>query len=145
MVETADKVSAVETTLSNAKGSKGSIDERLDVSIKEDGILVDDAKIHTHGKVSFKVPTEKNGTSLFAFSEITECSSVPQLYTNAASGYVRDELEVYLNGMLQVEGATMNYIETVTNNIVTGVDFGGVQLTANDDIITLKWTKYNRR
>lgn len=120
------------TEIKNARGSKASIDERLDVSINEDGTLKDSAKIHVHGKLAFKL--DADGTDV-----IFDSLASPKI-TGAMIKDGTDDLEVYINGSLQAE--TFNYTTHVSGGFITGFSFAPDVITTAD-VVMLKWTKYS--
>lgn len=122
----------VGTEIKNARGSKTSVDERLDVSINEDGTLKEGVKIHVHG--TYACTLSADSTDI-----IFDSLGTPALTGNMLKDGI-DEIDVYINGALQAE--TFHYTKHVTGGFITGVSFAP-EVVSTTDVIILKWTKYN--
>ena len=131
--DTAEEVlQEIGTEIKNARGSKASVDERLDVVMNEDGTLKEGVKIHVHG--TYACALSADSTDI-----IFDSLSTVKLTGNMLKDGI-DEIEVYINGSLQAE--TFHYTVHVTGGFITGVSFAPEVVTTTD-VVILKWTKYN--
>lgn len=117
----------------DAEGSKESITERLAVSIRESGVLVDNEKLHTHGKFAF--PVLEDATT-FEFTNLPGCSLDATTLTNGI-----DDIEVYYNGNLQAEN--IHYKVILEDGFIKGIDLAPENINTGD-VVILKWTIYNK-
>lgn len=98
-----------------SRGSKASIDERLNVSLNEDGTLKANNKTHQHKK---------------HIEQIISNTSIINMPDGEKYVVGDGSLNIYVNGILQANG--INFIEVAGG---TSIDFGSDQLLAGDVII----------
>lgn len=103
--------------VTTARGSKASLDARLDVAIREDGILVDDAKLHVHKQEVFVIaaPTNKRKVVLTGVVDTVGDQSVL----------------VYINGIYQLNDA----LSTGNGNYSIDVNKKDIIFSADTDIL----------
>lgn len=118
--------------LSDARGNKATLAERLSVSIDDDGKLVD-SRLHVHGSHAFVLSV---ASSTIDFDSL----STPKITSSMLVDGV-DTIEVYVNGSLQAE--TFHYVTKVLDGKITGVDFTPEVIQATTDVVILKWAKYS--
>lgn len=123
-----DRVSALETEVSTARGSEDSLDVRLDRSLNENGTLKAGQLIHEHFRARFQAA---GGEAEVLLSQFTSKKTLP-----AAFQVGDDSLEVYINGQLQEEG--LNYQEAVTGDKIT-FDLGDGTVLEPTDIVQIKF------
>lgn len=120
--------------IEDANGDKNNLAERLAVSLKANGVLKDNEKIHTHGKFVVAIDSE---TSIISFENYNDVNS-----DNLSLIHGIDDVDVYCNGNLQAEN--IHYSVTKNEaNVITGIDLTP-SVIVDGDIITLKWTIYNK-
>lgn len=120
--------------IKDAEGDKSSITERLNVSLRPNGVLKDNEKIHVHGTFA-KAITMDTPSIVFANETGTKLE-------NLQLKYGIDEIEVYYNGNLQAE--TFHYAVTKdVSDKITGIDFTPEKMS-DGDVVIIKWTEYNK-
>jgi hypothetical protein len=134
-VETLADATAQEVKI--ARGSKATLDERLDVSVREDGFLVEDNKLHRHKKYTLTLVTAQS---------IVNLPTGEYFNVNAPGGsgsVAIDPINVYVNGILQANGINFTEVKDATEATKgLGVDFGTEQLVAGD-VVILEWVLNN--
>lgn len=120
-----------------AQGTKASLNERLSVSMREDGFLVEDDKLHRHKKYTL---------TLAIAQSVVNLPSGEYFNVNAPGGsgsVAVDPINVYVNGILQANGINFTEIKDALNATKgVGVDFGSEQLVAGD-VVILEWVLNN--
>ena len=118
--------------VSDARGNKATLDERLSVSIDDDGKIID-SRLHVHGSYAFVLDIASSTIDFDSLSTPTITSSM------LVEGI--DTIEVYVNGSLQAE--TFHYVQKVSDGKITGIDFTPEVIQATTDVVILKWAKYS--
>jgi hypothetical protein len=109
--------------LENARGSKSSLDERLDVSLNEDGTLKVSNKIHQHKKYVFQA---------------TQNTNVIDMPAGETYKVGDGSVSVYVNGLLQANGINFNEVPGGAS-----IDFGADQILAGD-IVVIEYIVYEQ-
>lgn len=128
-----DIINYIGAQIKDANGSKANINERLSVSMNEDGTLKAGTQIHTHHKCAFNVPLD---TTTIDLSTLT---SHGLNETTIKEGV--DDIEVILNGAIQAE--SIHYTLTHSGGFVTAIDFTP-ETIGTKDVLILKWTIHNQ-
>lgn len=115
------RVETLETEVTAARGSKASIDERLDVALNEDGTLKVSNKIHQHKKY---------------IEQIASNASIINMPEGQVYVVGDGSLSVYVNGILQANG--INFTEVAGG---ASIDFGSDQLLAGD-VVVIEYVVY---
>lgn len=118
--------------INDARGTKATLAERLDVSLSDEGVLVDN-RLHVHGSYAFVLSDDS--------STIDFDSLVSEKINSTMLVEGTDEVEVYINGNLQAE--TFHYVLKSELGKITGVDFTPEVIKATTDVVILKWVKYS--
>lgn len=123
--------------IEDARGDKPSLNARLNVVLRSDGHLKDDAKIHEHRKYTHQIT--ENQTEIILPGE-----HAFNISTSTGSGSIAiDTVQVYVNGILQANG--INFTEIISDEDATkgkGVDFAPEELLPGD-IVVLEWVVNN--
>ena len=134
-IETVVDAKAQEIT--TARGTKTDLAGRLSVSMRADGFLVEDHKLHIHKKYTYTVASNTKVVNLPA-------GEMFNINNPTGNGVVLlDCVNVYVNGILQSNGINFTEIaDSVQTTKGIGIDFGTEELPAGDTVV-IEWIVNN--
>lgn len=120
----AGRATALETEMTNARGEAATLDERLDVTLNNDGTMKEFQRIHKHHYYTKDIGADAITTAVFTFPGVNQFDKPKDT----------DAYKIFINGVLQKQSSSV-YDVSVSMNDVT-VEF--VEGLFNGDVIGLE-------